>query len=48
MENIDLSKISVERDAINKVSASTARFYNIMPIKIERDSFWQGFMVLLY
>ena len=38
MENIDLSKISVERDAINKVSASTARFYNIMPIKIERDS----------
>ncbi|MDP2911922.1 MAG: type II secretion system ATPase GspE [Candidatus Omnitrophota bacterium] len=38
MENIDLSKITIERDAINKVSASTARFYNVMPVKIERDS----------
>lgn len=35
---IDLSKITIEKAAINKVSASTARFYNIMPIKIERDS----------
>jgi type IV pilus assembly protein PilB len=35
---IDLSKMNIERAAINKVSASTARFYNIMPVKIERDS----------
>ncbi|PIW68232.1 MAG: hypothetical protein COW10_03670, partial [Candidatus Omnitrophica bacterium CG12_big_fil_rev_8_21_14_0_65_42_8] len=35
---LDLSKINIERAAINKVSASMARFYNIMPIKIERDS----------
>jgi len=38
METVDLSKISIERSVINKISASTARFYNIMPIKIERDS----------
>ena len=37
-EILDLSKISIEKAAINKVSASTARFYNIMPVKIERDS----------
>ncbi len=35
---LDLSKINIEKAAINKVSASTARFYNIMPLKIERDS----------
>ena len=35
---VDLSKINIERAAINKMSASTARFYNVMPIKIERDS----------
>jgi len=35
---LDLSKINIEKEAINKISASTARFYNIMPIKIERDS----------
>nr|MBU1327858.1 type II secretion system ATPase GspE [Candidatus Omnitrophota bacterium] len=35
---VDLSKINIERAAINKVSASTARFYNVMPVKIERDS----------
>lgn len=35
---VDLLKINIERAAINKVSASTARFYNVMPVKIERDS----------
>ncbi|MDP2980473.1 MAG: type II secretion system ATPase GspE [Candidatus Omnitrophota bacterium] len=35
---LDLSKINIEKAAINKISASTARFYNIMPLKIERDS----------
>ena len=35
---LDLSKISIEKIVINKISASTARFYNIMPVKIERDS----------
>src|SRR3989338_1936216 len=35
---VDLSKINIEKAAINKVSASTARFYNVMPVKIERDS----------
>lgn len=38
MELIDLSKISIERDAINKVSASTAKFYNIVPLRIEGGS----------
>ena len=38
METADLSKITIEKEAINKISASTARFYNVMPIKIERDS----------
>ena len=38
METADLSKITIEKDAINKISASTARFYNVMPVKIERDS----------
>ncbi|HAZ10024.1 MAG: type II secretion system protein GspE [Omnitrophica bacterium GWA2_41_15] len=38
IDAIDLSKINIERAAINKVSASTARFYNVMPVKIERDS----------
>ena len=35
VELVDLSKLSIERDAINKVSASTAKFYSIVPIKIE-------------
>lgn len=35
---VDLSKITIERAAINKVSASTARFYNVIPVKIEKDS----------
>lgn len=35
MEQIDLSKINVDRAAINKISASTAKFYNIMPLRIE-------------
>ena len=38
MEIIDLSKINIERVAINKISASTARFYNIIPVKVERDT----------
>jgi len=38
MDTVDLSKTSIERDAINKVSASTARFYSVIPIKIERNS----------
>ncbi len=35
VELVDLSKLNIERDAINKISASTAKFYSIMPIKIE-------------
>ena len=35
VELVDLSKLNIERDAINKVSASTAKFYSIVPIKIE-------------
>ncbi|OIO32802.1 MAG: type II secretion system protein GspE [Candidatus Omnitrophica bacterium CG1_02_40_15] len=38
IDALDLSKINIERAAVNKVSASTARFYNVMPVKIERDS----------
>jgi len=35
---LDFSKITIEKAAINKVSASTARFYNIMPVKVERGA----------
>jgi len=38
MDTLDLSKITIERDAVNKVSASTARFYSIMPVKVEKNS----------
>lgn len=38
MGMLDLSKVTVERDAINKISASTAKFYNIMPVKIDKGS----------
>ncbi|MBU1006393.1 MAG: type II secretion system ATPase GspE [Candidatus Omnitrophica bacterium] len=38
MEVADLSKLSVERDAINKISASTAKFYNIVPVRIQGDA----------
>ncbi|MFH1854327.1 MAG: type II secretion system ATPase GspE [Candidatus Omnitrophota bacterium] len=37
MEFIDLSRESIERDAINKISASTAKFYNIVPIQVKGD-----------
>ncbi|MFA4991563.1 MAG: type II secretion system ATPase GspE [Candidatus Omnitrophota bacterium] len=37
---IDLSKINIDRAAINKLSASTARFYSAMPVKIEKDVVW--------
>jgi len=35
MEFVDLSKLNIERSAINKISASTAKFYNIVPIKVQ-------------
>jgi type IV pilus assembly protein PilB len=35
IELIDISKVNIQREAINKISASTAKFYNIMPLKIE-------------
>ncbi len=35
MEFVDLSKLNIERSAINKMSASTAKFYNIVPIKVQ-------------
>jgi len=35
IELVDLAKVKIERDAINKISASTAKFYNIVPLKIE-------------
>lgn len=37
IELVDLSKANIERDAINKISASTAKFYNIVPFKVEKD-----------
>ena len=38
MELVDLSKVNIERSAINKISASTAKFYNIVPLKVEGAS----------
>ncbi|MDP6685712.1 MAG: type II secretion system ATPase GspE [Candidatus Omnitrophota bacterium] len=38
MERVDLSKISIENTAVNKISASTVKFYNIVPIKIKGGS----------
>ncbi len=35
VELVDLSKLNIERNAINKISASTAKFYSIVPIKVE-------------
>lgn len=37
-EIIDLSKVNVDRNAVNKISASTARFYSAMPFKTEKNS----------
>ncbi|MFC1623788.1 type II secretion system ATPase GspE [Candidatus Omnitrophota bacterium] len=38
IEVVDLSKVSIERNAINKISASTAKFYNVVPLRIDRDT----------
>jgi len=38
IELVNLAKVKIERDAINKISASTAKFYNIVPLKIEGDA----------
>ncbi|MFA5388948.1 MAG: type II secretion system ATPase GspE [Candidatus Omnitrophota bacterium] len=38
MEVVDLSKMKIEKDAVSKISASTARFYSVMPIRTEKDS----------
>jgi type IV pilus assembly protein PilB len=38
MEIVDLSKMSIEKSAVSKLSASTAKFYNIMPVKLDKDS----------
>jgi len=35
IEIVDITKLGIEMDAINKISASTARFYNIIPIRID-------------
>ncbi len=37
IELVNLAKVKIERDAINKISASTAKFYNIVPLKIKGD-----------
>lgn len=37
IELVDLSRQGIEREAVNKVSASTAKFYNIVPIRIKGD-----------
>jgi len=37
MELVDLSKENIERAAINKVSASTAKFYNVVPLRAKGD-----------
>jgi len=38
MEVIDLSTVKIEADAINKISASTARFYDIVPLSFKGDT----------
>jgi len=38
IELVDLSKLSIDRSAINKISASTAKFYNIVPLRMERGA----------
>lgn len=37
LELVDLSRMEIERDAINKISASTAKFYNIIPLRLKGD-----------
>jgi type IV pilus assembly protein PilB len=37
LELVDLSRAEIERDAINKISASTAKFYNIIPLRVKGD-----------
>ena len=38
IELIDLSREEIERDAVNKISASTAKFYNIVPLRVKGDA----------
>lgn len=38
MELVDLSKVNIERAAINKISASSAKFYNIIPVRVIKNS----------
>lgn len=38
IELVDLAKVKIEQDAINKISASSAKFYNIVPLKIKGDA----------
>ncbi|MBU1061773.1 MAG: type II secretion system ATPase GspE [Candidatus Omnitrophica bacterium] len=35
LEIVDIGKVNIERGAINKISSSTAKFYNIVPLKVE-------------
>ncbi|MBU3911011.1 MAG: type II secretion system ATPase GspE [Candidatus Omnitrophica bacterium] len=37
IELVDLSQEKIERDAVNKISASTARFYSIIPLRLKGD-----------
>lgn len=37
IEVIDLSRANVDRVALNKISASTSKFYGIMPVRMEKD-----------
>jgi len=38
IEFIDLSRENIERGAINKISASTVKFYNIVPLRVKGDT----------
>jgi len=37
IEVVDLTKIEIAKDVVAKISASTAKFYSVMPVKIEKD-----------
>ena len=35
MDRIDVTKINISQDALKLVSSDVARFYNVMPVRIE-------------
>ncbi len=38
LESVDLDKLSIDRNAINKISSASAKFYNIFPVRLEKDT----------